>query len=88
MNGSAVSGVLASDALTAEGPPLIKFLTAFGAAAGDPLKISAAFVGLQGDVIASLPQLETTVIQQITTQLTAKLQAAIAAAQAAVSPKS
>jgi hypothetical protein len=88
MNNSAILAVLTSDALTAEGPPLIKFLTAFGAAAGDPLKISAALVGLQGDVIASLPSLETTLAQQITAALTAKLQGAITAAQAAVTPKS
>lgn len=83
--GSAILAVLASDALTAEGPPLIKFLTAVGTAAGDPLKLSAAFIGLQGDVIASLPSLEVTLAQQITQALTAKLQAAIAAAQAKVS---
>jgi hypothetical protein len=81
MASSAILGVLASDTLLAEGPALIKFLTAFGAAAGDPLKLSAAFIALQGDVIGSLPGLETTLIQQITAVLTAKLQAAITAAQ-------
>lgn len=84
--GSAILAVLESDALQAEGPPLIKFLTAVGAAAGDPLKLSAAVVALQGDVIGSLPSLEATLAQQITAALTAKLQALIAAAQAKVSP--
>lgn len=87
-SGSAILAVLASDALTVEGPPLIKFLTAFGAASGDPLKIAAAFVGLQGDIVASLPSLEGALATQISAALTAKLQAAITAAQSAVTPKS
>ena len=82
--GSAILAVLESDALTAEGPPLIKFLTAFAAAAGDPLKISAAYIELQGAVIGTLPTLETTLAQQISAVLTQKLQAAITAAQAKV----
>lgn len=84
---SAILGVVTSDILTAEGPVLIKFLTAFGAANGDPLKLTAAWIGLQGDVVASVPGLEATLSQQIAAALTAKLQATIAAAQAAATPK-
>lgn len=80
--GSAILGVLESDTLAVEGPAIIAFLTDFGAAAGDPLKLSAAFVKLQGAFVGSLPQLEATISQQIAAALTAKLQALIAAAQA------
>jgi len=73
----AILTVIEGDLLAAEGGPLITFLTAFGAAAGDPVKIAAAWVGLQGSFVASLPQLEATLSQQIATALTAKLQAAI-----------
>lgn len=86
--GSAILAVLTSDALTTEGPPLITFLTAFGAAAGDPLKIAAAWAKLQGDILGSLPSFEATLSAQIASVLTTKLQAQIAAAQAALKPAS
>jgi len=86
--GSVILAVLESDALATEGPPLIKFLTAVGSAGGDPLKLGAAVVALQGDVIGTLPTLEATLSAQIASALTAKLTAAISAAQAAAAPKS
>jgi hypothetical protein len=86
--GQLILAALTSDVLTSEGPPVLAFLTAFGAAAGDPLKITAAWAKLQGDVIGSLPTLEAAVSAQIATALTARITAAIAAAQAAAAPKS
>lgn len=84
--GSAILAVLESDALAVEGPPLLAFLTDFGAAGGDQFKIMAAVVKLQGAVVGSLPALETAISAQIAAALTAKLQAAIASVQAAVHP--
>lgn len=81
--GKLILAVLLSDSLQAEGPAVIKFLTAFGAAQGDPLKVLAAYTALQGDFLGALPQLEATLSQQIGQALTAKLQAEIANAEAA-----
>lgn len=80
--GQQILAVLELDFLTAAGQPLITFLGAVGAAAGDPLKISAALVALQGSLIGQLPTFEASLSQQIATALQAKLAAAIAAAQA------
>ena len=88
--GQAILAILESDVLTTEGTPILTFLTAFGAAAGDPLKITAAWIQLQGALIGGLPGVETALAQQIAQALQAKLVAAIAAAQAklsAVTPK-
>jgi hypothetical protein len=88
--GQAILAVLESDLLTAEGTPILAFLTSFGQAAGDPLKIAAAWVALQGAFIGGMPGLESALSQQIAAALNAKLVAAIAAAQAklvAVTPK-
>ncbi len=85
--GSAILAVLESDALSIEGPILITFLTAVGASNGDKLKLAAAVVQLQASVIASLPNLEATVFQQLASALTVKLQSTIAAAQSAAAPK-
>lgn len=82
--GAALLAVLESDLLTTAGAPLLSFLTAFGAAAGDPTKIALAWVGLQGSLLGSLPALEATLSQQIAAALTAKLQSAISAIQAKV----
>lgn len=80
--GKTILAVLESDALTSEGPIVLSFLTDFAAAAGDPLKIMAAVVKLQGAVTGSLPQIEATVSVQLAAALTTKLQALIATAQA------
>jgi len=85
--GQALLALLESDLLTAEGTPILAFLQAFGAAAGDPLKIAAAWVALQGAFIGGLPSIEAALSVQIATALQTKLQAAIAAAQAAATPK-
>ena len=77
--GAAFLAMLESDLLTTASGPLLAFLTAFGAAAGDPTKIALAWVGLQGSLVGSLPVLEATLSQQIAAALTAKLQAAITA---------
>jgi hypothetical protein len=81
-----ILALLTNDLVAGEGPALIKFLTAEGQAAGDPLKMSAAFVALEGDIIGTLPSLEATLAQQITAALQAKLQALITAAEAATKP--
>jgi hypothetical protein len=78
-----VLAIIEADLLTAAGSPLLTFLTAFGAAAGDPVKIAAASVQLQGSLIGALPGLESTLAQQIAAALAAKLQAAITAASPA-----
>lgn len=80
--GQQILAVLELDFLTAAGAPLLTFLSAAGAANGDPLKLSAALVALQGSLIGQLPSFEATLSQQIATALQAKLAAAIAAAQA------
>ena len=72
-----------SDALSVGGAPLLAFLAAFGAAAGDPLKIQAAWVAFQGAEIGALPALEATLSEQLAAFLAAKVQAAIAAVKAA-----
>lgn len=77
--GAALLAVLESDLLTSAATPLLNFLTAFGAAAGDPTKIALAWVGLQGSLLAGLPSLEATIAEQIAAALTAKLQHAITA---------
>jgi len=81
-SGQTLLAILESDILTAAGAPLLQFLTAFGAAGGDQLKIAMAFVALQGELVGSLPSLESALSQQLAAALTAKLQAAIAGAQA------
>jgi hypothetical protein len=81
--GQAFLAMLESDLLTSASGPLLTFLTAFGAAAGDPTKIALAWVGLQGSLIGSLPALEAALSQQIAAALTAKLQEAITKIKAA-----
>lgn len=74
---SFVNTVIA-DALSAGGSPLLNFLSAFGAAAGDPAKITAAFVAFEGAELGALPSFEAVLSQQIAAALTARVQAAIA----------
>lgn len=75
--------LILSDVLTVGGSPLLTFLSAFGAAAGDPVKITAAWVAFTGAETGQLPALEATLSTQLSQFLIAKVQAAQAAAQAA-----
>jgi hypothetical protein len=84
--GQAFLAVIESDILTAAGSPLLAFLTEFGAAGGDPIKITLAWVKLQGGLIGGLPGVEVALAQQIATALQAKLVAAINSIQAKVNP--
>lgn len=77
----ALLALIEGDLLTAEGTPILTFLQALSTAAGDPVKVAAAWVALQGAVVGSLPGLETTLIQQLISAITGKLQAALAKAQ-------
>ena len=79
--GQAILAVIESDLLVAGGTPLLTFLQQFGAAAGDPIKIVAAWAELRGGLLGSLPGLEATLSGQIAMALETKLQAAIAKAQ-------
>lgn len=75
--------LILSDLLSTGGQPLLTFLAAFGAAAGDPVKITAAWVAFQGAEIGQLPALEATLSNQLSTFLSSKVQAAITAHPAA-----
>jgi hypothetical protein len=69
--------LLLQDVLSTGGTPLLTFLAAFGAAAGDPVKIEEAFVALTGAEVGQLPAFEGLISQQIAAALTAKVQAAM-----------
>jgi aryl-alcohol dehydrogenase-like predicted oxidoreductase len=84
--GQGILAIIESDVLTAAGSPLLAFLTEFGAAGGDPVKIALAWVKLQGGLIGGLPGVEVALAQQIASALQAKLTAAIQAIQAKVAP--
>ena len=77
--GQTLLSLIEQDGLTAFGIPLLNFLTAVQAAAGDPVKISAAFIGLEGALIAAAPSALGGLEAQLTGLLAAKLQAKIAA---------
>jgi len=70
--------LILSDVLSTGGTPLLTFLAAFGAAAGDPLKIEAAWIAFRGAEIGQLPTLEATLSAQLSAFLTAKVQGAMA----------
>ena len=82
-NGQAFLALIESDLLTSAATPLLTFLTAFGAAGGDPLKVGLAFVKLQGDLLGGLPGLESALAVQIAQALTAKIEAALTAVKPA-----
>jgi len=70
--------LILSDVLSTGGSPLLTFLAAFGSAAGDPVKITEAWVAFQGAEIGALPALEATLSQQLASFLSAKVQASMA----------
>ena len=78
-----IVALIESDILASAGPALISFLTAFGAANGDGVKIGLAALKLQGDLAGALPTFEAALSQQLSTALIAKVNAAIAAHPAA-----
>ncbi len=71
-------GMVLKDMLTIGGGPLLTFLNSFSAAAGDPVKIEAALLALQGAEIGQLTPFEALLSSQIAGALSAKLQAAMA----------
>ncbi len=70
--------LILKDALTAGAQPLLTFLAAFGSAAGDPIKIEAAWVAFRGAEIGQLPAFEAALSAQIAAALTARVQALVA----------
>lgn len=66
------------DLLSTGGQPLLTFLSAFGAAAGDPIKIGEAWVAFQGAEIGQLPALEAMLSSQLAAFLSAKVKAEMA----------
>lgn len=73
-----ILNLILSDLLSTGGTPLLTFLAAFGAAGGDPAKITAAWIAFQGAEIGQLPALELTLSQQLAAFLTSKVQALMA----------
>lgn len=78
--GQTILAFIEGDALRAFGAPLLTFLQAEAAAAGDPIKMSAAFIALQGGIVGAAPGALGTLESQLATALATKLQAVIAAA--------
>ena len=79
-----------TDALSTFATPLLTFLQADAAAGGDILKIEAALIALQGDIVAAVPKAlpglvaELGVVNsQLALLLAAKLQARISASKPA-----
>lgn len=70
--------LLKNDALLSFGPPLLTFLTNVSAAGGDPIKLTAAWVQLQGNAIEAAPTALAGLESQLATLIATKLQAAIA----------
>lgn len=82
--GAALLDLVKNDALLAFAPPLVTFLQNAQAAAGDPVKISAAFVQLQGDIVGHAPSAIAGLETQLAGSLAAKLTALLASAQAGI----
>lgn len=72
-----LKNLILSDLLSTGGTPLLTFLSAFGAAAGDPVKIGEAWLAFEGAEIGQLPVLETTLSTQLAAFLAAKVKAEI-----------
>ena len=73
--------LIENDALTSFGPPLLTFLQAVQAAQGDPIKITAAWVQLQGGIVGAAPSALGGLESQLAGIIAAKIQAAIAKAK-------
>jgi len=73
--GQTLISLIEQDGLIAFGGPLLNFLTAVQTANGDQVKIAAAFIGLQGAVIAAAPGALGGLETQLAGILAAKLQA-------------
>lgn len=69
--------LILQDLLSLGSQPMLTFLAAFGNAAGDPLKIEAAWIAFQGAEIGELPGFEGLLSTQIANFLAAKVKAAI-----------
>ena len=78
--GAQVLAFIEADALTSFGTPLLTFLTAVQAAQGDPIKQGAAFVQLQGNLVAASPTALAGLENQLAQVLATKIQALQAAA--------
>lgn len=81
--GQQILTLVESEALTAFGTPLLTFLTQVQAATGDPIKIAAAWVQLQGGIVGAAPS----ALGGLESQLAAILAAKIQALQASVAAK-
>jgi len=79
--GQALLTFIENDLLLSAGPPLLTFLTAVQAAAGDPIKIAAAWVALQGNLVGGAPAAVGGIETQLAAIIASKIQAALTKAQ-------
>ena len=73
--GQQILTLIESDILISFSGPLLSFLTAVQTAAGDPIKISTAFIALQGNIVGAAPSSLGALESQIAGSLAAKLTA-------------
>ena len=76
--GQSFFAMILKDIITTGGSPLLTFLAAFGAAAGDPVKIQLALGALAASEAGQLTPFEALLSQQIATGLATKLQGLMA----------
>lgn len=85
--GQAILALVEADGLSTFGPALGTFLAAEAAANGDPVKTSAAYLQLQGNLVAAAPmalgELQSQLATALATRLAAKLPNLAAQAQQA-----
>lgn len=83
INGQALLTLVENDALIAFGGPLLTFLNGVQAANGDAVKITAAWVQLQGNIVAAAPG----ALGSLESQLASSIAAKIVALQASTASK-
>jgi hypothetical protein len=81
-SGQQFFAMILHDLLSTGGSPLLTFFAAFGAAAGDPIKIGEAFLALQGAEIGQLTPFESLLSQQIAAAFIAKIKGVMGQAPA------
>ena len=79
--GQNILNFLADDAVLSFGPALITFFTNVGAARGDPIKQSIAWVQLQGDLVGAAPNALAGAENALSSTIVGKLQALLTKAQ-------
>jgi hypothetical protein len=84
--GQTLLTLLEDDALLSFGTPLVNFFTSVASANGDPLKVGAAWVALQGALVGAAPGALGGLESQLATLIATKVQDLVTVAMAA--PKS